>query len=228
MALEEIRTANAPGRVPIVVGGTGLYLRALMEGLADIPPVPADIRASVTRSPRRHRQPRPSCAAGGARSGNGGPPEAGRHPAPAARCRGAGSHRPLDHRMAVRPGSRPAARAAVPAHRGRSPARSPVRGLRRALRQDDRAWRAGGSAGADGARSAARPARHEGARRARAFIIFARAKSTCRRRRHPPGNRPAGTPSGKVRGSATSLPRCMAAMSFPRNIRKASNLPFAT
>jgi tRNA dimethylallyltransferase len=45
MALEEIRAANAAGRVPIVVGGTGLYLRALMEGLADIPPVPASIRA---------------------------------------------------------------------------------------------------------------------------------------------------------------------------------------
>ena len=45
MALEEIRTVQAAGRVPIVVGGTGLYLRALMEGLADIPPVPADIRA---------------------------------------------------------------------------------------------------------------------------------------------------------------------------------------
>jgi tRNA dimethylallyltransferase len=47
MALEEIRTARASGRVPIVVGGTGLYLRALMEGLADIPPVPAAIRASI-------------------------------------------------------------------------------------------------------------------------------------------------------------------------------------
>jgi tRNA dimethylallyltransferase len=47
MALEEIRTAHASGRMPIVVGGTGLYLRALMEGLADIPPVPADIRAAV-------------------------------------------------------------------------------------------------------------------------------------------------------------------------------------
>jgi tRNA dimethylallyltransferase len=45
MALKEIRTAHASGRVPIVVGGTGLYLRALMEGLADIPTVPADIRA---------------------------------------------------------------------------------------------------------------------------------------------------------------------------------------
>jgi tRNA dimethylallyltransferase len=29
----------------IIVGGTGLYFRALTEGLADIPPTPADIRA---------------------------------------------------------------------------------------------------------------------------------------------------------------------------------------
>jgi len=29
---------------PIIVGGTGLYLRALTEGLADIPPIPAAIR----------------------------------------------------------------------------------------------------------------------------------------------------------------------------------------
>lgn len=30
---------------PVIVGGTGLYFRALTEGLADIPPVPATIRA---------------------------------------------------------------------------------------------------------------------------------------------------------------------------------------
>ncbi len=32
---------------PIIVGGTGLYLTALTEGLAEIPPVPADIRAEA-------------------------------------------------------------------------------------------------------------------------------------------------------------------------------------
>jgi tRNA dimethylallyltransferase len=32
------------GRRPILVGGTGLYLKALMEGLAPIPEVPGDIR----------------------------------------------------------------------------------------------------------------------------------------------------------------------------------------
>lgn len=34
----------ARGRVPIVVGGTGLYLRALLDGLAEIPPVAPEVR----------------------------------------------------------------------------------------------------------------------------------------------------------------------------------------
>jgi tRNA dimethylallyltransferase len=37
--------AEAAGVLPIVVGGTGLYFKALTEGLAAIPDVPADIRA---------------------------------------------------------------------------------------------------------------------------------------------------------------------------------------
>lgn len=35
------------GKVPIVVGGTGLYFKALTEGLSDIPPVPDAVRAEV-------------------------------------------------------------------------------------------------------------------------------------------------------------------------------------
>ncbi len=35
----------ARGRPAIVVGGTGLYFRALTEGLADIPTIPAETRA---------------------------------------------------------------------------------------------------------------------------------------------------------------------------------------
>ena len=35
------------GRLPILVGGTGLYFKALTQGLAAVPPVPADIRAAV-------------------------------------------------------------------------------------------------------------------------------------------------------------------------------------
>lgn len=35
------------GERPIIVGGTGLYLTALTQGLADIPPTPPDIRAQA-------------------------------------------------------------------------------------------------------------------------------------------------------------------------------------
>ncbi len=44
--LEEIA---GQGRLPILVGGTGLYYKALTTGLAAVPPVPADIRAGVRR-----------------------------------------------------------------------------------------------------------------------------------------------------------------------------------
>ncbi|MDR3493057.1 MAG: tRNA (adenosine(37)-N6)-dimethylallyltransferase MiaA [Ancalomicrobiaceae bacterium] len=36
--------ARADGRLPIIVGGTGLYFKALTEGLAAIPDIPDDIR----------------------------------------------------------------------------------------------------------------------------------------------------------------------------------------
>jgi tRNA dimethylallyltransferase len=35
------------GRVPVLVGGTGLYFKALTEGLSAVPPVPAEIRDYV-------------------------------------------------------------------------------------------------------------------------------------------------------------------------------------
>jgi tRNA dimethylallyltransferase len=39
--------AEQGGRVPIVVGGTGLYFKALTQGLSAVPSTPADIRAAV-------------------------------------------------------------------------------------------------------------------------------------------------------------------------------------
>lgn len=39
--------AWAEGRVPTLVGGTGLYLKALLEGLAEIPPVPEALRRGL-------------------------------------------------------------------------------------------------------------------------------------------------------------------------------------
>lgn len=35
------------GRVPIICGGTGLYVRSLIEGLAEIPPIDPTVRGSV-------------------------------------------------------------------------------------------------------------------------------------------------------------------------------------
>jgi len=47
--LRELRAVlvAGPGMRPIVVGGTGLYFAALTEGLAEIPPVPAGVRAEA-------------------------------------------------------------------------------------------------------------------------------------------------------------------------------------
>jgi tRNA dimethylallyltransferase len=39
--------ARALGKVPIFVGGTGLYFTALTEGLANSPPIPAEVRAKA-------------------------------------------------------------------------------------------------------------------------------------------------------------------------------------
>ncbi len=39
--------AKAEGCLPIVVGGTGLYFRALLQGLAPIPDIPEHVRAAV-------------------------------------------------------------------------------------------------------------------------------------------------------------------------------------
>ena len=43
--LRDIGSILSGDKRPIIVGGTGLYFRALTEGLADIPPIPANIRA---------------------------------------------------------------------------------------------------------------------------------------------------------------------------------------
>ncbi|MBI3992202.1 MAG: tRNA (adenosine(37)-N6)-dimethylallyltransferase MiaA [Candidatus Lambdaproteobacteria bacterium] len=42
-----IADLRARGRVPILCGGTGLYFRALLFGMADIPPVPPAVRDRV-------------------------------------------------------------------------------------------------------------------------------------------------------------------------------------
>jgi tRNA dimethylallyltransferase len=43
---------HAAGKVAIFVGGTGLYFKALTEGLPAIPPIPAEVRAAVAEEAR--------------------------------------------------------------------------------------------------------------------------------------------------------------------------------
>lgn len=45
--LREVAAVLKTGQRPIIVGGTGLYFRALTEGLADIPPIAPEIRAEA-------------------------------------------------------------------------------------------------------------------------------------------------------------------------------------
>lgn len=46
-ATAEIHGAWDAGRLPLLVGGTGLYLRTLLDGIAPVPEIDADIRAEV-------------------------------------------------------------------------------------------------------------------------------------------------------------------------------------
>ena len=46
-----IAEVHARGAVPILVGGTGLYLRTLLDGIAPVPPIASEIRAAVRALP---------------------------------------------------------------------------------------------------------------------------------------------------------------------------------
>lgn len=50
LAVAEIHTAHEADQVPIVVGGTGLYLRSLMAGIAQTPAIPKDVREGLRAS----------------------------------------------------------------------------------------------------------------------------------------------------------------------------------
>lgn len=46
-AAKALDEARAQGRLPIFIGGTGLYFKALTAGLSVVPPVPAEVRDDV-------------------------------------------------------------------------------------------------------------------------------------------------------------------------------------
>jgi len=49
MAEREIGRAEAEGRLPVLVGGTGLYFRALLKGLAPVPEISPAVRAAARK-----------------------------------------------------------------------------------------------------------------------------------------------------------------------------------
>jgi tRNA dimethylallyltransferase len=56
-ALAAIAAVRGRGRLPVVVGGTGLYVRALLRGLAPAPPADPALRAELERFAAEHGAP---------------------------------------------------------------------------------------------------------------------------------------------------------------------------
>ena len=72
-----LAAARAEGRPAIVVGGTGLYLHALLHGIPAMPAHPAALRAEPAGVGGDGAVRGNSCPACGARSWHGGPAAAG-------------------------------------------------------------------------------------------------------------------------------------------------------
>ena len=51
MARREIADIHASGRQAVLVGGTGLYLRTLLDGIAPVPAIDPDVREAVRSTP---------------------------------------------------------------------------------------------------------------------------------------------------------------------------------
>ena len=56
-ALREMATITTAGRIPLLVGGTMLYLKVLREGLAELPPADAALRARIDAEAAQHGWP---------------------------------------------------------------------------------------------------------------------------------------------------------------------------
>ena len=50
-AAHEIAEAHRAGALPILVGGTGFYIRTLLDGIAPVPPIDPQVRAGVRAMP---------------------------------------------------------------------------------------------------------------------------------------------------------------------------------
>lgn len=49
MVIPVIEETLEAGKTPVIVGGTGLYIKALMEGLSPMPDIPDDVRAAAVK-----------------------------------------------------------------------------------------------------------------------------------------------------------------------------------
>ena len=56
-ALQAMAGITARGRIPVLAGGTMLYFKALREGLSDLPPADAAMRAEIDAAARAHGWP---------------------------------------------------------------------------------------------------------------------------------------------------------------------------
>jgi tRNA dimethylallyltransferase len=84
-ALREMADITAAGRIPLLVGGTMLYVKALREGLADLPQADAALRAGIDAEAAARGWPALHAELAAARSGDRGAPQAHRCPAHPAR-----------------------------------------------------------------------------------------------------------------------------------------------
>lgn len=56
-ALDEMARIQAAGRIPLLVGGTMMYFKALLHGLSDLPSADDDLRAQLLQEARTHGWP---------------------------------------------------------------------------------------------------------------------------------------------------------------------------
>jgi tRNA dimethylallyltransferase len=80
-AVQAIGVAWNEGKLPLLVGGTGMYIRALMEGLSPIPPVPLPAVEEVRALEARGGDGSRAQGAGGRGSRDGRAAEARRYAA---------------------------------------------------------------------------------------------------------------------------------------------------
>lgn len=56
-ALDEMARISAAGRIPLLVGGTMMYFKLLLEGISDLPPANPEVRAAIDADALEHGWP---------------------------------------------------------------------------------------------------------------------------------------------------------------------------